>query len=42
MTASDLPEDIQSCLDAGMNDYLAKPVDPAVLYQTLLNWLPRA
>ena len=31
MTASDFPEDIQSCLDAGMNDYLAKPVDPAVL-----------
>ncbi len=40
MTASDFPEDIQRCLDAGMNDHLAKPVDPAVLYQSLLRWLP--
>jgi CheY-like chemotaxis protein len=40
MTASDLPEDLQSCLEAGMNDVLPKPVDPARLYQTLLGWLP--
>ncbi|AFL75614.1 response regulator [Thiocystis violascens] len=40
MTASDLAEDIQHCLDSGMNDYLAKPVDPSVLYRALLTWLP--
>jgi CheY-like chemotaxis protein len=42
MTASDLAEDIQQCRDSGMNDYLAKPVDPVVLYRTLLKWLPQA
>ena len=40
MTASDLAEDIQRCLDAGMNEHLAKPVDARVLYQALLKWLP--
>jgi signal transduction histidine kinase/CheY-like chemotaxis protein len=39
MTASDLDEDIQLCYDAGMNDRIAKPVDPLVLYRTLLKWL---
>ncbi|MBK1718651.1 response regulator [Thiocystis violacea] len=40
MTASDLVEDIQCCLDAGMNDHVAKPIEPEVLYRTLLRWLP--
>ncbi|BCU07423.1 hypothetical protein [Allochromatium tepidum] len=40
MSASDLDEDIGYGYDAGMNDRIPKPVDPQVLYRTLLKWLP--
>jgi len=40
MTASAFSEDRAACLDAGMNDHTAKPVDPVMLYTTLLRWLP--
>jgi len=39
LTASAFVQDRTRCLDAGMSDHLAKPVDPAVLYSTLLKWL---
>ncbi|MBS1158488.1 MAG: response regulator [Proteobacteria bacterium] len=39
MTANAFDDDRQRCLAAGMNDHIGKPVDPAVLYQTLLKWL---
>jgi len=35
MTADAFTEDIQRCLDAGMNGHIAKPIDPEGLFQTL-------
>jgi CheY-like chemotaxis protein len=33
--------DAQQCLDAGMNDTLAKPIEPQALLTTLEKWLPK-
>lgn len=38
-TANASNEDRQQALAAGMNDYIAKPVDIDVLYSTLVRWL---
>jgi len=40
MTANAFAEDRSACLEAGMDDHIAKPVDPAVLYEMLMRWLP--
>ena len=40
MTAHVLPEERQRCIDVGMNDFVPKPIDPKVLFQTLRQWLP--
>jgi len=42
MTANAFGEDRQRCLEAGMNDHVPKPVDPAMLYSKMLQWLPQA
>jgi signal transduction histidine kinase/ActR/RegA family two-component response regulator len=39
LTANAFPADRQRCLDAGMNDYLAKPITFDVFARTLSRWL---
>ncbi len=40
MTANAMGDDRRDCLAAGMDDHLAKPVDPERLYSLLQRWLP--
>lgn len=39
MTANAMQEDRQRCMDAGMNDHLAKPFDPVAMRAMVLRWL---
>jgi signal transduction histidine kinase/CheY-like chemotaxis protein/HPt (histidine-containing phosphotransfer) domain-containing protein len=39
MTANAFDDDRQACLAAGMNDHIAKPVDPGVLFAKMKRWL---
>jgi len=40
LTAATLKGEVERCLDAGMDDYLAKPVAIPTLVATLRRWLP--
>ena len=39
LTANAFDEDRQICLNAGMNDFLTKPIKAEVLFATVLKWL---
>jgi signal transduction histidine kinase/ActR/RegA family two-component response regulator len=41
MTANAMQGDRETCIAAGMNDYIAKPIDLAVLLATLKRWKPK-
>jgi CheY-like chemotaxis protein len=41
MTANALVSDREMCLQAGMNDHIAKPIDPDQLFGVLLRWIKR-
>ncbi len=42
MTANAMSSDRQRCLDAGMNEHIAKPIDPQLLAKLLHHWVPPA
>ncbi len=39
MTANAMSGDRERCLEAGMNDHIAKPIDPMRLYAMLAQWI---
>jgi two-component system sensor histidine kinase/response regulator len=39
MTANAMRQDRAACLAVGMNDHIAKPIEPAQLWATLLKWI---
>ncbi len=41
MTANAMEQDRRKCMDAGMNDFLVKPIEPADLWAVLLRWIRR-
>ncbi len=42
MTANAMASDRTLCLEAGMNDHIAKPIDPDQLFGVLLRWIRRS
>ena len=41
MTANAFAEDKARCFEAGMNDFVVKPIAPDNIFATLLAWLER-
>ncbi len=42
MTAHAMQEELQRCLDVGMNDYFTKPIDPNDLFTLVSKWLGKS
>jgi CheY-like chemotaxis protein len=42
MTANAFAEDRARCLEAGMDDFISKPVNPELLFATVVKWLRRS
>ena len=40
MTANATMEDRQRCLEVGMNEHIPKPINPTMLFEALLKWIP--
>ena len=40
MTAHAVTGYREQCIDAGMNDYVTKPINPEALFETLVRWVP--
>ena len=40
MTANAMQSDQDRCREAGMSDFVSKPIDPDALWRVLLQWLP--
>lgn len=40
LTANAMAGDRERCLQSGMNDHVAKPIDPDNLFDALLRWIP--
>jgi CheY-like chemotaxis protein len=38
MTAESMDGDRQRCLDAGMNDYISKPIKREIVYEIVKKW----
>ncbi|MEA2104559.1 MAG: response regulator [Candidatus Cloacimonadota bacterium] len=41
MTANAMKGDKERCLEAGMNDYISKPIDAEAVRKMLLKWLTK-
>ena len=41
LTAKAMPDDQERCIDAGANDYMAKPIDVDKLLSLVRVWMPR-
>jgi CheY-like chemotaxis protein len=40
MTANAMPADREACLESGMDDFVAKPIEPEILMRALVRWIP--
>ncbi|MDD2367159.1 MAG: response regulator [Desulfuromonadaceae bacterium] len=39
VTAHAMSSDSERCFEAGMNDYISKPIDPEILFKMMIKWI---